>query len=226
MSENQLFFSKIELLAGGLEVKDWDPYRSHQFLWNFFENEPTQKRDFLYRFELDRGKPCYYVVSMRRPKERDFPWRLRVKDYDPVIRFGEILSFNMRVNPTVEKKIDGKRKRHDVVVARKRELGEEWQSKFTQTELMESAGLAWLKRKAELHGFQVSSGSVRVEGYRQRCFHKTSDKQGRKPPITVSSMDFHGLLKVTDPDEFRKTLYNGVGKGKAFGCGLMLVKRR
>jgi len=226
MSGNELFFSRIELLTGGPDVWNWDPYRSHQFLWDFFKNHPDQRRDFLYRFELNRGKPCYYVVSMRRPEERGFPWKLGIKPYNPVVRVGETLSFNLRVNPTVDTLLNGKKQRQDIIMARKRKLGEDWARQTTQAQLLQSEGVAWLTRKAELHGFQISTNSVRVDGYQQHSFHKASDPRGKRPPITVRTMDFHGVLKVTDPNRFRETLYSGVGRGKAFGCGLLLVKRR
>ncbi|MDH5718652.1 MAG: type I-E CRISPR-associated protein Cas6/Cse3/CasE [Spirochaetia bacterium] len=38
-------------------------------------------------------------------------------------------------------------------------------------------------------------------------------------------VDFSGILRVTDPDKFRFTLTNGIGRAKAFGCGLLLLKR-
>jgi len=41
----------------------------------------------------------------------------------------------------------------------------------------------------------------------------------------TSTVDFQGILTVTDPELFRKALYEGLGKSKAFGCGLMLVRR-
>jgi len=47
-------------------------------------------------------------------------------------------------------------------------------------------------------------------------------KQGR---ITFSTLDFSGILGVTDPGQFRNTLFNGIGPAKGFGCGLMMVKR-
>jgi CRISPR system Cascade subunit CasE len=36
---------------------------------------------------------------------------------------------------------------------------------------------------------------------------------------------FEGLLRVTDGNAFVSLLKNGLGPAKAFGCGLMLVKR-
>ena len=38
-------------------------------------------------------------------------------------------------------------------------------------------------------------------------------------------MTFEGLLEVTDEELFRNMLVNGLGRGKAYGMGLMTVMR-
>jgi len=50
-----------------------------------------------------------------------------------------------------------------------------------------------------------------------------SRRGGRE--IRFSTLDFTGLLTVTDPDVFLDKLEQGIGPAKAFGCGLMLLKR-
>lgn len=36
---------------------------------------------------------------------------------------------------------------------------------------------------------------------------------------------FEGLLRVADPEALRQLLKKGIGPAKAFGCGLLLVRR-
>ncbi|MBE0437199.1 MAG: type I-E CRISPR-associated protein Cas6/Cse3/CasE, partial [Methylomicrobium sp.] len=62
---------------------------------------------------------------------------------------------------------------------------------------------------------------IRVDGYRQHRFLK---RKGNKQ-VSLSTLEFNGLLTVTDPNLFIKTLYTGIGPAKGFGCGLMLVRR-
>ncbi len=50
------------------------------------------------------------------------------------------------------------------------------------------------------------------------------DEKGNKE-IRYNTMDFRGILTVTDSDQFANTLMQGLGKAKAFGCGLMLIRR-
>ena len=42
-------------------------------------------------------------------------------------------------------------------------------------------------------------------------------------PLFFAKVTFEGMLKVTDAELFRKTLREGIGKEKAYGCGLMTV---
>jgi len=37
-------------------------------------------------------------------------------------------------------------------------------------------------------------------------------------------VDFLGDLEITDVEKFKRALFGGIGRAKAFGCVLMLVK--
>ncbi len=43
--------------------------------------------------------------------------------------------------------------------------------------------------------------------------------------VSLSTLEFNGVLTVADPKLFLETLYEGIGPAKGFGCGLMLVRR-
>lgn len=45
---------------------------------------------------------------------------------------------------------------------------------------------------------------------------------GLLPPLKPIAM---GELMITNPELFQLALFNGLGHAKAFGCGLMLVRR-
>jgi CRISPR system Cascade subunit CasE len=47
----------------------------------------------------------------------------------------------------------------------------------------------------------------------------------RERGLKLEEKDFEGKLKIVDADRFKKELFQGVRSAKAFGCGLMLVKR-
>jgi CRISPR system Cascade subunit CasE len=47
----------------------------------------------------------------------------------------------------------------------------------------------------------------------------------QRPPIEFSALDLSGVLEVQDGEPFLAALLSGFGKAKAFGCGLMLIRR-
>ena len=49
--------------------------------------------------------------------------------------------------------------------------------------------------------------------------------QNYAQPATFGMLDFEGLAEVTDPALFLARFPDGFGKAKAFGCGLMLIRR-
>ncbi len=54
---------------------------------------------------------------------------------------------------------------------------------------------------------------------------KDSIKPLGKQTFTLRTLDFEGNLKIVDADQFKRALFKGIGSAKAFGCGMMMVKR-
>jgi CRISPR system Cascade subunit CasE len=196
-----------------------DAYCEHQMLWQVFDADADTERDFLYRRDAHRGRPRYFVLSQRPPVNPLGLWRIDPpKPFEPRLHQGQRLAFMLRANPVVTR--DGKR--HDIVMDRKRQLN--WKSlpvneRPPLPELIPTAGLAWLRQRADRHGFTFDDDAIRVEGYHQ---HRT---RRSNRDIRFSTLDFTGLLIVTHPDAFLQSLRQGIGPAKAFGCGLMLVRR-
>lgn len=226
-----------------------DGYSMHKLVWNLFSDGPDRKRDFLYRYESVNGWPTFYTVSARESADSGGLWEVTPKIYEPRLSKGERLAFKLRVNPIQhdkkerteseievwrasrkerglkEKLPTKKRIRHDVVMGAKTKLNFKKMPHDKRphvAELIQEAGFAWFKGHENEKGFFVNDTDVRVDGYNQQKFFKG---KGTKP-ITFNTLDFNGILTVTDPDTFiTESLYKGIGPAKAFGCGLMLVRR-
>ena len=50
-------------------------------------------------------------------------------------------------------------------------------------------------------------------------FHKGASRQ----TVSIRSVTYEGALAVTDAELFKKLLTEGIGRGKAYGLGLMTV---
>ena len=85
--------------------------------------------------------------------------------------------------------------------------------------MVKEQGLAWLQRQGVSAGFTVDS--VATDGYEQ---HRVVRK-GSAQPMLYSTLDFEGVLTVRDPDRLPKAIVRGFGAAKAYGCGLLLVRR-
>ncbi|MDB1087701.1 type I-E CRISPR-associated protein Cas6/Cse3/CasE [Streptomyces sp. ACA25] len=52
---------------------------------------------------------------------------------------------------------------------------------------------------------------------------RTGQGRGRAGRVTLVTATFDGRLRVTDADKLRRTLTAGLGRAKAYGCGLMTL---
>lgn len=215
------------------------PYAEHQWLWKFFPSDKDQPRDFIFRRHEIGQMPRFYVVSQRKPKAFSEAWQLQSRVYDPQLQEGQRLSFQLHANPTISKKNDaGKLQRHDVVMQAKRQLlaehgfsekakWAEWKdenSKPLLYELVQKHCSEWFDGVAKRNGFEIAltdeeKPQLQIDSYEQ----SKADK--RNHHISFSTVDFSGELLVTNPELFQRALFNGIGHAKAFGCGLLLVRR-
>lgn len=219
-----MFFSRLKIGSLPPDTPQlWraqgDAYALHHLVWSLFSDGPDRRRDFLYRHEGD----LVYAVSARPPQNAWAGPALAYKPYAPQIEPGMRLYFSLRANPIVSRRDElGRQHRHDVVMEAKHKLRQESGQplNITQTELVRQTGLRWLETRAPGAGFSFAPDSLRVEGYRQHQF----GKRGSSRQVSLSTLDFEGLLTVTEPTRFLEVLFNGLGPAKGFGCGLMLVK--
>ena len=85
----------------------------------------------------------------------------------------------------------------------------------------------WLRRKSTGWGFTLagSPNGVLVTARAQDDFTRTSPGGGPRERVTITRTRFDGVLTVTDPDPLRDALARGMGRAKAYGCGLMTLAR-
>lgn len=203
-----------------------DAYREHQALWQLFDSEPEATRDFLFRQTIENGRIKYYVISERIPIDKSGIWLIDPpKLYDPELSEGQRMYFTLRANPVITvSSPNAKQQRHDVVMHEKKRIG---YNKLPANErpslqqIVQSTCLQWLHARSESNGFKILPEYVVVDSYQQ---HENYSKHQERP-LRYSSVNFQGVLTVTEPGTFKQTLYKGIGKSKAFGCGLLLVKR-
>lgn len=91
------------------------------------------------------------------------------------------------------------------------------QRKFLQTACERKE---WLERKAEQNGFSILNVS---EELLLSMHGKHEENNGGS--FAFKSVRFFGVLQVTDPEKFYHAYCNGIGSGKSYGQGMLLLRR-
>lgn len=189
----------------------------HQFVWTLFHPMP-EIRNFLYT--LYNGK--IYVVSSQKPQANGHTdLQIRVNDYDVSFKKGMPLRFDVRLSLSTRISYDQK---IPLITAYKKKQNEN----LNWSELMHGALNEWFNKHSHKYGFRVRN--FFVNGSHFYHFQKTGNGKKEKnngndkaKTVRFHSMDVCGVLEVLGPEVFVNTLYQGIGKARCYGCGLMLV---
>lgn len=136
---------------------------------------------------------------------------------------GSRFRFRLRANPTrrVHRRAaqgsdehTGRRSpEHARAVGRRVALRDEADQLPWLTRHGEAAGFALVNARLEPGGEEFSTVTVRPAGILRGW-------KGRSV-VTVETALFEGVLETTDAALFRQSIANGIGPGKAYGCGLL-----
>ncbi|MXZ01075.1 type I-E CRISPR-associated protein Cas6/Cse3/CasE [Candidatus Poribacteria bacterium] len=229
----EMYVSKLKLNpTPGLEpfrrAFDPDPGQAldahHRLIWTVFCDHEERERDFLFR---QTGRTEFMSLSHREPVASPFFPNPDVRKVTLDFRAGDLVTFELRANATKQITYEDKKYRVDVVMNSLHDIpgvtvNPDMPESLRAKKRMSSAqieGRKWLDRKGVQHGFEVQS--LAIEDYRQNRLPKGN--RGGSPQFSI--LDMIGDLRVTYPDAFTSVVVNGVGRAKAFGCGLFLVHK-
>jgi len=170
----------------------------------------------LWRIDYLNGLPVLLIVSEELPDLAAMQLQFgmagkkpETREYGPFlarIEAGQRWAFRLTANPVKSeftKDADGNVKRGTV------------------RGLTTSGQKPWLMERAEGLGFKLEPGSFDVMSDEMLMFRKGNSTK----TVSIRSVTFEGVLTVTDADKLRDALKNGIGRGKAYGCGLMTLAR-
>lgn len=80
----------------------------------------------------------------------------------------------------------------------------------------------WLLERSEKNGFLVNEDHVTIIESRWQRFYKGLE---RRKPVILLSVTYEGVLIVKDAEKFKKALLEGIGRGKAFGMGMLTIAK-
>lgn len=163
--------------------------------------------------DLRDDGPVLYVVSSVAPdfghiaEQAGWPGQAPAesRDYEPLIRRlrqGQEWAFRLTANPVHRGRLsDGTQKILGHVTADQQ--------------------LSWLLERQDRMGLDLISGdgqpTARVIGRKVLTFRRQASH------VTVSTVTYEGIGVVTDTEALRAVLTQGIGRAKAYGCGLMTL---
>ena len=90
----------------------------------------------------------------------------------------------------------------------------------------------WLVARAPGYGFELApvddegaDTSVVVVRRERPVFGRENPTRRARDRVTINRTVYEGVLRVTDAEALRRALVAGIGRSKAYGCGLMTLAR-
>ena len=191
---------------------------AHRLVWSLMSDDTDRSRDFLWREE--RQGACL-ILAPRPARDDGGLFEVESKLWEPALREGDRLGFMLRANPTIARGTGHGRRgqRHDVVADAMRGMVPGTRAAARPAAIVE-AGRTWLVRQGERAGFNITCDPLRIDGYETV---RIAREGGR--PVVFGRLEFEGVLDVADPVSFLSAVVGGFGRARAFGCGLMLLRR-
>ncbi|MDR4534009.1 type I-E CRISPR-associated protein Cas6/Cse3/CasE [Glutamicibacter sp. PS] len=175
----------------------------------------------LWRLDADSVERRLYIVSPERPDlsalAEQAGWETspgRSADYGALLdtlKIGQQWNFRFRGNPVKSIRQEGRGK--------------------VVPHVTPSQQLNWLNSRGADNGFRVPQTEdddwlATVTSRQDAAFQRADPNAGRPGRVTLRQAQFDGVLEVTDVARLRKALTHGIGRGKAYGCGLMTLRRK
>lgn len=198
--ETQRALVKLQLLHAAIEQSFTEHGRRNLWRIDWFENDCNL-------LVLSERQPDFSRIVERYGYGEDGgEWE--TKNYNQLLgrlKEGQTWQFRLRANPT-----RSSFKEKSEATGRGRVFAH-----VTPTQQKQ-----WLIGKAIPRGFVLAEETFDVVHTQWDKFAKTGENKSK---VTIRTATFEGLLSVTNGEMFRAALLEGIGRAKAYGCGLLTI---
>lgn len=174
-----------------LNIKD--AYSIHKVVYSLFPQKNDKTRDFIY---CDMGENCgaRKVIIISKDRPLNVSWgKMTSKEISKNFLAQEYYAFSVTMNPVVR---NGKTHKLNPVCGH-------------------GNLIKWFHNKCASYGFSILPDTLAVDFTGVLQFERGEDL------ITLNKVTFKGRLHVNDHEKFIKAFSYGIGKGRAFGLGLI-----
>lgn len=197
-----------------------NPQAVHAAVMSCFPPAAHGEGRVLWRMDQDEGRLALFIVSPTIPSFEHLQeqagwtnqqsWEVRV--YDRLLdrlMAGQEYAFRLTANPTrVITAADGRKRRHAHVTVDQQ--------------------LGWLTDRASMLGVEFIDVGGAVSGAEMVPSAAVTAREVLRfkrqgATVTVARTQFDGAVRIRDVEAARAALTSGVGKAKAYGCGLLTL---
>ena len=179
-----------------------DSQRMHQITCDLFDCS-RQDASILYRTRLVGDTLQVYIYADRPAQFNLDKYSITQKDISHWVDGfceGQVLTYDLLASPSQKVHKEGRKNSQRRILRSVEERAQ------------------WLSRKSEAFGFELLSvdevGSTHLTGQ-----HRTE----KGDSMHVDGYQYRGYLRVTDPVLFKDAIQKGIGPGKAYGLGMLMV---
>lgn len=202
-----MYLTKIEMPLAERAVRAAlsDCQKMHRLVMGLFDAK-REEVGVLYRARTQNARVTLYLYSdMPVKEERVFPWMELTGPRDvsawlDQMRTGQTRRFDLLAVPAKKIAVEGRKNSRRCIL---RTLEER---------------TAWLERKGARYGFHILSvqeqGEIRLTGIHG---------EGSGGSMKFSAYHYNGVLEITEEKAFRRGISDGIGSGKAYGLGMLLL---
>lgn len=186
-------------LAEARALRLTDTYSLHRIVYDLFEDarggNTGESSGILFADKGGDARVRRLLILSDRPPRAARTGLLETRLLPPAWLEADAYRFEIVVNPARREAASGK-----IVPVRGRE-----------------AVAAWFRTKAPGWGFTVAGSGPDVQSLQADSFRKDGHQ------VTLGKAVLTGLLHVSDHALFLKSAIHGIGRGRAFGCGLLQI---
>lgn len=182
-----------------LKLGIFDTYKLHQIVYSLFERirkpEETTCAGILHAdLGIKKGKRTILILSNREPGN-PVAGTINKRLVPTSFPDDKTYRFRITVNPVIR---DNQSKK--IIPVKGREAIEKW-----------------FMNKASANGFEILPPTLQTFGITVDRFPKGNSA------VILQKATLTGILEVRDKELFSKAVHYGIGRGKAFGCGLLQI---
>lgn len=185
-----------------------NPQKLHGMIESCFDG-PRERR--LWRLDAFQAGYALYIQAARKGEYSALSRQLHALSVQTAsmdaflahLHPGQNWHFRIRANPTHQVSQPGKRGR-------------------LYPHLTLDAQKEWLLQHIDKWGISVTETGFDVMENRWMQFRK----HGKNKPVQILAVTYEGVLRIKNADALRTYLETGIGRGKAYGCGLMTLAKQ